>query len=699
MAFTQQDIPAAMQDIAEDNLGHSYLPANGSVRCPSRSSTENYDQEPFETYQEMVLDIALSVFPQSARLPVLQRLPGGNFNRITSVTIEVPEGPKEYIFRSSRFKMPVDKSAATLHYLEAQPHIPTPKIAAERKFATGLPEPGTNGSASLVTATLTDHDDTYIMMEKLEGVSLHQVYYSFTQPQKVEMARTFATLMADIFDLPRPGPDTIGSLEAAEDGRLAVTSFLGEHARTSPRQISCLPPSKEEYASQTQPDAVEWLFSLLKFGERAAVAEETHIMYYSKLYQKVSEAVQLLLGPYQEELNTTASIVFSHNDLASRNVLVIQPTASTGPWSISGVLDWDECFALPAVAAFWSPNWLWLERAEDQVVDGEHWEFDADPDQEPSNPECQAIKAAFVETIEARFPRYMRVVSIGHKAKIKQLLYLAQHGLCTPGVEFYSDIIFDAAGLAPGIAGITSPTCNSSIDLTESIASDEVSDSDDADECEASSISSEIVHTAASVVSLVTPNNSAEEEAVVKPALPLSPGRAERSNTPQDAGEVAVPEEGALQASLSESTATQADHSQEPMKVISDPGKTSHDVSEVIVPVEEILKPSLTESAATQANLHSRTPPAEAARIATEAEAEGMRQDTLERPVSGLSKEEAVPSGHTEEKASRLAQCFTTIRAVVVRLQARRREKVLKRRQKAKAVVKAAAGAFRVIVN
>lgn len=182
--------------------------------------------------------------------------------------------------------------------------------------------------------------------------------------------------------------------------------------------------------------------------QRAKQLEDPPNTYEERCYRKLLASVRHHL-PAQSEALDPAPVVFKHPDLSGRNVLVMLPNVGEH-WTITGVVDWDECLALPPLAAFWCPSWLW-KSAQDQsskaLPDHKEWEYDVDPDDEPGSQDSLAIKEAFIQTIETRYPDYTSIVQLEHKARIKQILYMAQNGCYDSGVEHILDDIYDSAGL------------------------------------------------------------------------------------------------------------------------------------------------------------------------------------------------------------------------------------------------------------
>src|SRR6266540_5347886 len=95
-------------------------------------------------------------------------------------------------------------------------------------------------------------------------------------------------------------------------------------------------------------------------------------------------------------------------DLAARSILVI-PNKDRTEWSITGILDWDECEAAPLeVGSVW-PNWLWASDQEGEA-DSDFEEDDWDPDLPVADEKGERIKKSFVDEIEKLEPGFLEMV-------------------------------------------------------------------------------------------------------------------------------------------------------------------------------------------------------------------------------------------------------------------------------------------------
>jgi hypothetical protein len=151
-------------------------------------------------------------------------------------------------------------------------------------------------------------------------------------------------------------------------------------------------------------------------------------------------------------------------------ITVREPSYMTTPSpftvAITGVLDWDDTAALPPIAAYTSPNWLWTPTSKgkangngsgsqpredkDDDMPAISWEDDYDPDEglDTMEPTDALVRMQFITSIEKRIPGYMDTVRQGRRIGIKRLMGFARSGLMGCWEE---SIVVDLETLVEGI--------------------------------------------------------------------------------------------------------------------------------------------------------------------------------------------------------------------------------------------------------
>lgn len=420
-------------------LGPSRRQHDGSS---SPTSTIIYRHVPYEEHSKYVIRAIAHLFPDALEPISTVRMHGGTSNRVIGVNVQDREGQKQFVYRTPRGSAPTEETAALLHYLQSRVTLPTPTVISSESEPISLAANGSQHNSA-------EHEpggEAFILMERLKGTPLSEVYHTFSHRQKIDFASQVAAVMLDIFGIPVPAK--VGTLAVSTDNDLLVRPFIEN-------QIIWPSGGREEEAKPTKEDlpdrldAASYFFKLFSYMQRAKRTEHPPNIYEERCYRKLVAAVRLLL-PSEQNQADPASVVFTHPDLSARNVLVMPPQVEGEAWTITGVVDWDECLAVPPLAAFWSPSWLWNglpDQTTDTVPDYKEWEYDINPEDEPCSEESLEIRKAFIQTIETRYPGYMEIVQLGHRARIKQMLYIAQNGCYDSGVEYILDDIYQSAGL------------------------------------------------------------------------------------------------------------------------------------------------------------------------------------------------------------------------------------------------------------
>ncbi|KAF8959895.1 kinase-like domain-containing protein [Flammula alnicola] len=391
-----------------DNEAVSDYGSNSEI---SQTSTSLYSQEPFETYQEKAKLLIESLFP--SHLPsdiTITWAAGGSYHRIVAVSLKSLTSTTEehLILRIPRFSDKTDvvtEEALILKHLRAlAPSIPIPEVLCYAGSENPLRKP-------------------YILMQRLEGESLHQVHQSMDQSQRLSMARTIARLIAQIHSI--PVPSGLGPLCIKNDSVVVET----------------LEGSSIDNSDKTLHD-----FLTRRFTERTEQAGEKYDYIREDFFRNLRSASESLLRGFTTPVSGTN--VVRHCDFAARNILVRQ-SEITRDWEVSGVLDWDGCEVAPAEIAYLCPGWLWVSADDPKHKDTDGtYEMDWDPDEPVFNEECGAVKAAFVDEIEQLLPGFMDVVRRTRERSLKKLWELATHGISSDvDVALADKLIEEAATL------------------------------------------------------------------------------------------------------------------------------------------------------------------------------------------------------------------------------------------------------------
>ena len=338
----------------------------GSRRAGT-SSTNQYEQELFDTFCQKVVTLCLSVFKNATF--AVSRLKGGACNRITTITVTSVhprklslawlrsltlsrkgriqvQGPTKYISRTPRKKRPNedDKSrfdAVTLAFayrvlLHFVPRI----VQVDLESANAIERP-------------------YTIQDRLPGHNLAHVWELLTAFQRErtldEIVRIMKTLHEVQYRMPGYIADTNdpSHVSGTDNIKLSIYKLNVGYDRLqcdeTPRTMPAVLQSTLEFMSE---QAERWervnafldLPNVTRWRQFKIIAQSLHDIGF---------------------IPDTDKFYFCHLDLFPRNIL-IQTTKDSG-LSTTGVVDWDADYAhfCPKFVAYRAPFWLWLEPGQD----------------------------------------------------------------------------------------------------------------------------------------------------------------------------------------------------------------------------------------------------------------------------------------------------------------------------------------------
>jgi len=364
-------------------------PATQYSDAGSETSTVVYSHEPFTTYQTRVLDLVCALYGSAtAKSAQIARLPGGGFNRIIRITLPASSieitlsafnsQDLDLILRIPRFDC-TDVAVQVSVLRALGPSLPVPWIEhydARSDNALGQP---------------------YVLMRRLTGHNLHDTLFEMTTNERCQIAKQVAELIVKIHAVSLP--PGIGPLSADDTGQLRIMQFPVDPLNQDHEWV-------EKEAEDVKPPLMTFhSFVSTRIADLRALAQQHDPpdTFRLKLLDKFVSASSTLLDAYALP---SSSIALFHRDFAARNILVTHNTDRTR-WSISGVLDWDECEAAPLeISGVW-PGWLW---ASDQEGEADFEENEWDPDLPVLDDKSERIKKSFVDEIEKLKPGFLDMV-------------------------------------------------------------------------------------------------------------------------------------------------------------------------------------------------------------------------------------------------------------------------------------------------
>ncbi|KAJ5707074.1 hypothetical protein N7488_006875 [Penicillium malachiteum] len=317
----------------------------------SETSTLIYSQEPFEIFQKKVAELCQDLFSTSENEILIERLPGGGFNRITGISVtktnEEPPVSIQYILRVPRFEIvELEYDIAPLKLLRQESTIPVPetfKFDLTSSNALGRP---------------------FMLQKRIPGKSLWKLYADLPHDEKCAIATGLVKVISELH-----------SIRSTITGRLCWKS-PEEQLMIQPcgdQEVSPLLPYESGLATKS---CFDMLRAILEPKiKKVAASDPDAVDLFEDLLAVASEMNDL--GVLDE-----SAYCLCHLDLEPRNVLA-GPTKSKEPLALTGVLDWDSAIFAPVVMSCDPPIWLWVdEKIEDKRVAGD----------EPSTAELRELK-------------------------------------------------------------------------------------------------------------------------------------------------------------------------------------------------------------------------------------------------------------------------------------------------------------------
>lgn len=435
---TTQRLREIAEDMADDIDGisvHSCSSISSSVHSErSESSTIGYSQESWNDFKPRVEELCgvlwaprhsfgQSVFKglRSNRIlrylvpptqaPFVERLRGGDYNRITGITLPSTQGKdtQKLILRTSRWdEGRPERETTILNYVHQRTSIPVPEI--------------------VVTDFSSDNalGKPYVVQRRIPGGDLNSLWNSLNHAQRSTIACELGGVVKTLLSLESPVP-----------GLIEVTSPSNDLAHPTIIPFEMKEPGGEliEEFLVSQKDAPQIRqtvgeFFKHQFGTWKAYALarpfERDITLYSGLFEAVLEMDDL-------GLFNTSTHCLCHVDLHSRNIMAeIQPDNSI---KITAILDWDEAVVAPKFVNCQPPWWLWEEEGDERVDENGifPWPYELEASKDfPSTPENQELKRLFEEHAgpEWRFLAYDEASRLS-----RGLFVLAKEGM--PASEHY----------------------------------------------------------------------------------------------------------------------------------------------------------------------------------------------------------------------------------------------------------------------
>lgn len=394
----------------------------------SETSTLKYTGEPFIEFKVKVEKLCETLWPPpksisrlvATRLrankllrslipppkgPVIERLRGGDYNRITSISLPSSYGvaTSKLILRNSRWEDSEgrpDRDVAILDFVRQRTTIPVPEIIAKNfsnDNALGMP---------------------YVVQRRVPGSDIDSMWGRLSHQQRCVIAREMGRVIKSLLSLESPMP---GLIEAASADALFADSadiVPFELRDNGGNLIDDRTASGDIATPQTPGEFFKTVFG--KWHAYTLDADDPETELFKELLDTVRDMDYM--GVFSSDMHCLC-----HVDLHSRNVMAEVQQDDT--IRLTAVLDWDEAVFAPKFVNCQPPWWLWKEDGDARLDENgcETWPYEL-PAAEgfPATPENQELKRLFEEHAG---PEYRHLATNTHCRLGRGLFILAKEGL------------------------------------------------------------------------------------------------------------------------------------------------------------------------------------------------------------------------------------------------------------------------------
>ena len=440
------DQPTVTESALEEMNDETAAPSeNGSIQSgsdQSDTSTLKYTQESYILFKPRVEKLCQKLWPPqkslrqslaasrtatrmrtnkflrrfvpSQKTALIERLKGGDFNRIIGITLP-PSGTTKNIDRHLILRIPrwggqgkVERVVATMDYVRLNSNIPTGTFIA-KDFSDNNPL----GSP-------------YLIQNRISGSDLEIPWAELNHLQRCAIAREVGRVVKTLLSLESPvgGLIEAGSTGTDTAASLIVVPFDLKDPEGDPfDEPEPQKPSVEGDQRQSQ-STIDFFRTQIPRWRTVELARNCGL---------VDRSVELFDGMLKiaEEMNdlglfTSKGHCLCHVDLHPRNIMAkINPDDSI---QVTGILDWDDAVFAPKFVNCEPPGWLWGFDPEEVL----HPEFPVWPyeipgaNNVPETLEKQELKQIFEEYAG---PEYLSMAYEEHFRISRALFRVAMLGL------------------------------------------------------------------------------------------------------------------------------------------------------------------------------------------------------------------------------------------------------------------------------
>ena len=420
--------PSEQQDTGTSDWASLLSRSPSFLSDHSETSTLRYTGEPFTEFKARVEKLCDVLWPPpksisrlvATRLrankllrslmptpkgPIVERLKGGDYNRITSISLPSSYGnaTSKLILRNSRWEESAgrpDRDVAILDFVRQRTIIPVPEVIAKdfsNDNALGMP---------------------YVVQRRVPGGDLDSLWGKLSHQQRCVIAREMGRIIMSLLSVESPVPGLM-DVASADTALADYPNIVPFELRDSGGDLIDDRPVSGDMAT---PQSTGGFFKTV-FGKWRAYTlddDDTETELFKELLETVCDMDNMGVFP-------TDMHCLCHVDLHSRNVMAaVQPDDTI---KITAVLDWDEAVFAPKFVNCQPPWWLWKEYGDERLDENgfETWPYELPtPKNFPATPENQELKRLFEEHAGAEY-RYLATDTCSRLGRV--LFILAKDGL------------------------------------------------------------------------------------------------------------------------------------------------------------------------------------------------------------------------------------------------------------------------------
>lgn len=459
----------SVQEMDEEIPGSPVLSDSVSIHSNSEcsdTSTLRYEQEPFDSFKSRVEELCrvlwpprervgfswvkssivkyirankfLSLFVPSQKPALIERLRGGDYNRIIGITLPPSKRGQhtqnDLILRVPRWdRGQTEREVATLDYVRQNSSIPMANVVAK-----DLSKENVLGSP-------------YVIQDRIPGSDLEVMWDDLNHSQRCTIACEVGRAVKSLLALESP---VTGYIKAVAKGTQttelhAVVPF---DLKNSDGDLFEEPEQQHETVARYPREGQTTLdFFKCQIGRWRAVDVDGNAPLVDRTIGLWDSMLKVIEEMNDLGLFTSEKRCLCHVDLFPRNIMAnIQPNGSV---QVTGILDWDEAVVAPKFVNCEPPGWLWgFDDDHTPHKDLPAWPYEIPgADDVPPTSEGQELKRLFEEHAGSE---YVSMAYDEHFRLCRGIFRVALYGLTSSEhYEAAERIVSDWARLREDMAG------------------------------------------------------------------------------------------------------------------------------------------------------------------------------------------------------------------------------------------------------